>query len=220
MVLIAGLEMSNPGISNENTNGAAGTESSESQSKQKESQTSWKNYFFFKRRGKFHDKDLIAVHPASRRDPTCPGFQGTYALRASRDIYNESYTFSLVLWNGRSLQGYVTLDLECESFEMYTILLHGFYLMSVEAAAKRTEDSKMSTLDRMGITRESIAGIWYSAQSMVASIVQKDNSETIPIDPIEQLFQPTSASILDTHEYSFDSIIRRLLPKKKVGHEL
>ena len=142
-------------------------------------------------------------------------------MRKSLDIYNESLTFSLVIWNARSMHGYDTIDLECDSFETYAILLHGFYLMSVESAAKRKAESNMTISDKLRVNLQSVALIWFATKSTVISLVQTDSQKEIePLDPIEQLFKPAATSIFDAQEYTFDAIVKRMLRKKTSTKEL
>ena len=77
----------------------------------------------FKRHGKFSDLDILAVHPAGKDDPTATGLQGTKSLRQSRDIYNTDLTFSLIIRDSTTTQGFTTLDIECDSVDCYYLLL-------------------------------------------------------------------------------------------------
>lgn len=47
-------------------------------------------------RGNVVDMDIVAIHPSSSEDPTKLGYFGTDCLRNSRDVYNPSFTFSVV----------------------------------------------------------------------------------------------------------------------------
>ena len=71
----------------------------------------------FKRYGKFSDLDILAVHPAGKDDPTATGLQGTKGLRQSRDIYSTDLTFSLIIRDSTTTQGFTTRDIECDSVD-------------------------------------------------------------------------------------------------------
>jgi hypothetical protein len=91
----------------------------------------------FKRYGKFSDLDILAVHPAGKDDPTATGLQGTECLRESRDIYSTDLTFSLIIRDSTTTQGFTTLDIECDSVDCYYLLLRGFYLLEEESVIHR-----------------------------------------------------------------------------------
>ena len=91
----------------------------------------------FKRRGAFKDRDIIAVQPAYQEDPTSPGNLGTETLRRSKDAYSGELTFSVVLREVASSQGYSTLDIECETADMYYLLLRGFRILQEEQEERR-----------------------------------------------------------------------------------
>jgi hypothetical protein len=159
-----------------------------------ESHTSWKSYFTFRRTGRFRADDIIAVHPAHRQDPTHTGFYGTPTLRSSLDYYVDSLTFSVVVWNSGSLSGFYTLDIECETQEIYFTLLHGFYLLCQEAAAKRAAHMSMSLADKCRARLELAVHVWQGTKAVIASIShQLEHREQEQLDPIELLFQSTDS---------------------------
>ena len=94
---------------------------------------SWLYNIGFCLHGLISDSDIIAVHPASKEDPTALGNCGTTDLRDSQDPYNAALSFSVVLKSPLSSPGYVTLDLEAEAEETYCLLLQGFRLLLDEA---------------------------------------------------------------------------------------
>jgi hypothetical protein len=155
------------------------------------SRSTWRSYFYFKRTGTFQVDDIIGVHPAHRRDPTSNEFYGTGALRASLDYFVESLTFSVVVWTSQNFSGYYTLDIECENAESYFILLHGFYLLSQEAAVKRTAEANKSMSERCRAKLDMLANMWQTTRSTVTTIYRQLEQEREKLDPIEQLFQST-----------------------------
>lgn len=94
---------------------------------------SWLYNMGFAYTGSFRDYDILAVHPASKEDPTALGNCGTKDLRDSQDPYNSALSFSVVLKSPLSSLGYITLDLEAEAEETYCLLLQGFRLLLDEA---------------------------------------------------------------------------------------
>jgi len=81
--------------------------------------------------GKIDMKKVSAVHPARNEDPCCPGLKGTKTLRSSRDGYNVSRSFSLVLADDH------TLDLEAETEGEYWLIFRGFLHLQREVANGR-----------------------------------------------------------------------------------
>lgn len=135
----------------------------------------------FQRHGQFGDDDVIAVHPATKEDPTKLGSTATDTLRRTRDEYNPALTFSLVIRSSISVQGFFTLDMECESSDSYFLLLRGFILMQEETESKR-EKIGASGLDEPGAASGfDVAAMWSSAKQLF-----KDTRS----DPIANLFAP------------------------------
>lgn len=138
--------------------------------------------FGFKRNGQFEDTDIVTIHPASKSDPTCPGMNGTEAIRSSRDFCNPMLTFSVVYWRIFSSQGFETLDIECDSEETYFILLRGFYLLKLEAEERREEllEEKYRKDGNLRDKIMNVSAIWKQGKS--------DKKKAS--DPIEALYDP------------------------------
>jgi hypothetical protein len=126
----------------------------------------------------FSFNDILSVHPAEREDPTCLGMKGTISLRRSNDIYNEGLTFSLIVRNRLRSTGYDTIDFECQTEQMYFLLLQGFILLMEEATARRERNQSDKNKEHF----ESLKNLWHSANDAItASMVQTD--------PINALFE-------------------------------
>jgi hypothetical protein len=57
--------------------------------------------------------------------------------RSQQDAFNAELTFSVIVRDTTSGQGYSTLDVECETADLYYLLLRGFRLLQEEAEAHR-----------------------------------------------------------------------------------
>ena len=170
----------------------------------------WRN-MGFRRSGSLLDTDVVAIHAASREDPTALGMLGTEQLRASADIYKPQLTFSVIVRStlGFRGRGYTTLDIECEAEETYLLLFHGFRLLHDDAAVRQAEGLK--TLSAEVRTRlEALAALWGSARCLAASLVRPLEEH----NPVDALFNAKSAD-LGGSVYSPSS--KRLPPAQFLG---
>jgi hypothetical protein len=60
-----------------------------------------------------------------------------YPYCSLQDAFNAELTFSVIVRDTTSGQGYSTLDVECETADLYYLLLRGFRLLQEEAEAHR-----------------------------------------------------------------------------------
>jgi hypothetical protein len=67
-------------------------------------------------------------------------------LSVLQDAFNAELTFSVVIRDTTSSQGYSTLDIECETADMYYLLLRGFRLLQEEAEAHRAQQRSSGAL--------------------------------------------------------------------------
>ncbi|RYG67325.1 hypothetical protein EON64_07705, partial [archaeon] len=146
----------------------------------------------YKRKGRFEDLEILALHPATKEDPTSPGMLGTEALRRSKDEYNAELTFSVIVADaaggGRGVLGYSSVDIECEDTEMYFIMLKGFSELLKEAQLRRGDDDNAAgNRSHNSIGRDMWKQIWQSAKHTLTS----STKITPPPPPLQQLFAPS-----------------------------
>ncbi len=143
----------------------------------------WYSNLGYHHYGKFSFMDIIAIHPATREDPTNPGMYGTSSLRDSSDAFNEAITLSIVIKSRYYLQGFTSVDIECDSLELYYLLLRGFSLLKAEADSQRERD-----LSTQQSTMEVLQYLWKSTNKLVfTNHYAESNAQT---DPITSLFDP------------------------------
>eukprot|EP01031_Cornospumella_fuschlensis_P037259 gene37259-45232_t len=149
----------------------------------------------YKRKGRFEDLEILALHPAIKEDPTAPGMLATEALRRSKDEYNAELTFSVIVADSGVPRagelGYSTLDIECDDTEMYFLLLKGFSELLKEAQLRRGDDNNNAdgngSRSHNSIGRDMWKQIWQSAKHTLASSTKAPT----PADPVQQLFAPS-----------------------------
>jgi hypothetical protein len=150
----------------------------------------WRN-LTFKKRGDIKDSDLLAVHPATKEDPSRPGFLGTENFRNSRDVYNQALSFSLV--SRSTLGSVVTLDIECSDEMQYFLLLSGFIMLCTEAHFRRNKERRERA--KMPVTRME------SFKHEVVSTWEKYYTKMFPPEsqnrsPLDSLFYVTSGVLM------------------------
>ncbi len=144
----------------------------------------WYSNLGYHRYGKFSFMDIIAIHPATREDPTNPGMYGTSSLRDSSDAFNEAITLSIIIKSRYFLQGFTSIDIECDSLELYYLLLRGFSLLKSEADSQRDKDAS----NQQG-AMEVLQYLWKSTNKLVfTNHYSESNSQNA--DPITSLFDP------------------------------
>lgn len=140
--------------------------------------------FAFRSHGKFQQSDIMRVHPATSEDPTWLGVYGTEALRRSLDVFNEQLTFSLVLQKSGKKDHFYTLDLECETFELYVVLLRGFMILYKQTRESRIREAQSPVRSR--------ATSVFSANNKKAALGVSDFQKWLNMpparDPIHSLF--------------------------------
>lgn len=126
--------------------------------------------------GSFSESNILRIHPAKYEDPTAIGMYGTHNLRNSLDSYNEDYSFSIVLQQPGRREQYYTIDVECESFELYIVLLRGFMIMYDRARHERMRENANLIESSLFHSYDCDYHIW------------KNSPPTS--DPVQSLFQP------------------------------
>eukprot|EP01038_Epipyxis_sp_PR26KG_P004369 gene4369-6181_t len=139
--------------------------------------------FGYKRFGKFSDLDIVALHPATKEDPTEIGFYGTQSLRRSNDTYNQDLTFSLIVKDSNTSQGFQSVDIECETEEDYFSLLHGFKLLKDDVDNSKMDQNQSPQIDK-------ISELWNGAKKAIGSNLPSINKSSNNNDPLAALFEP------------------------------
>lgn len=157
------------------------------------SNRTWTEFFGFYNRGTFRDVDVIAVHRASKPDPTQQGMIGTENIRNSLDACNASLTFTVIYRSSVAVTGYQMLDIECADVPTYFLLLRGFKLTIAEAASRQTLEENVAISEVLKRKWEQVHSLWSDVQGSMSS---KSNRSLPSDDPITALFQTPSADIV------------------------
>lgn len=144
----------------------------------------WYSNLGYHRYGKFSFMDIIAIHPATREDPTSPGMYGTSSLRDSSDAFNEAITLSIIIKSRYFWQGFTSIDIECDSLELYYLLLRGFSLLKSDADSQRGKDTS-----NQQNAMEMLQYLWKSTNKLVFTNHYSESSAQ-NADPITSLFDP------------------------------
>ena len=151
--------------------------------------------FFFRgyiRSGMVKLEDVVAVHSASRVDPTNPGGQlGTRALRHSLDEHNASMSFSIISHHSLMPGQVETLDIECLNDVDYYILMGGFYVLR-QQVAQRKADVKRKEKEKLGLSKENMFKFVKSQSNDNIDSVEGESSvaskKKLKDDPLEAMY--------------------------------
>lgn len=164
----------------------------------------------FRRSGAFKAAAIVAVVAATHEDPADATQRGAESLRASRDAYNAELSFSVVYEDEAGGGATAALDVECDSYDAFFVLVTGFDLLRREAEAQRRSGEHAHDPDAPPET------CWSCLQRTWARANEQLRAPPAPpqaADPVSHLFAPPPVAdplkTLQNHRRALSPFLQR-----------